>query len=105
MQGAADTVMKRLAEHLLGPVEMVVFAAGFMLFMFGLVKYLWVLGDGGEQNEGKQHMLWGIIGMFLMISTWAVISLIDNTFGFGATTGGGAATDVSRLPSNSGRAR
>ena len=98
MPEAADALVQRIGKVLLGPVEMVIFAAGFLLFMWGLVKFMWNVGEGGSQSDGKQHMLWGIIGMFLMVSIWSMIALIDSTFGFGATTpGGGASTDVSRM--------
>lgn len=91
-----DSVLKRLQDHIIGPIEMVVFSAGFLLFLWGLVKFLWNVGEGGDQTEGKQHMLWGLIGMFIMVSIWGIITLIDNTFNLGATSGG-AATDVSRM--------
>ena len=96
MPQAADAVLQRLNTFVVAPIMMVVFAAGFLLFMWGLVKFMWNVGEGGDQSEGKQHMLWGLIGMFLMVSIWSIIALIDNTFNLGAMTPGGAATDVGR---------
>ena len=96
MPQAADALLQRLNQFVIAPIEMVIFAAGFLLFMWGLVKFMWNVGEGGDQTEGKQHMLWGLIGMFLMVSIWSVIALIDNTFSLGAMSPGGAATDVGR---------
>ena len=45
------------------------------------MEFLWNLNEGGENKEGKQHMLWGIVGMLIMISVWGILDILDNTFG------------------------
>lgn len=91
--GALD----KIQTLILAPVEKVIFAAGFLLFVYGLVEFLWNIDEGGSQSEGKQHMLWGIVGILVMVSTMSIIAIIENTFGIGSS--GGASTDVSRAPS------
>ena len=54
---------------------------------------MWSLDEGGENQAGKNHMIWGIAGMLVMVSVWGIIGLIENTFGIGRVGG----TDVSRL--------
>jgi hypothetical protein len=89
-------ILGRLSSEVLQPVALVIFAAGFLLFLWGLVKFLFNLEEGGDNTEGKQHMLWGIIGMFIMSSIWSIIALLDGTFGLGAYPNSGAAVDPSR---------
>ena len=91
-------ILGRLQSEVLQPVMTVVFAAGFFLFIWGLVKFLWNVEDGSGQIEGKSHIVWGVVGMFVMVSIWSIIALLDNTFGLGALSGG-AATDPSRADS------
>ena len=88
-------ILKRLQGEVLFPAMTVVFAAGFLLFIWGLVKFLWNVEEGGGKTEGKQHMIWGIIGMLIMVSFWSIISLLDATFNLGVYNGG-AAVDPSR---------
>src|SRR5262249_21248133 len=88
-------ILGRIETEILGPAEAVIFAAGFLLFLWGLVEALRNLEEGGPTSEGKQHMIWGVVGMTIMVSIWGIVALIDNTFGLGALTGG-AATDPSR---------
>ena len=38
-------------------------------------------------------MLWGIVGMLIMVSVYGILSLLDNTFGLG--TFNGTSTDKS----------
>lgn len=80
MSGISD-VMSRFWNYLIYPAILVVFAAGFFLFVYGLVEFLWKLNEGGDNKEGKQHMIWGIVGMFIMVSVYGILSLVTNTFG------------------------
>lgn len=96
MPSAAGQILERIKTELWTPVATVIFAAGFMLFIWGLVRFLWNVEEGGGREEGKQHMIWGIIGMFIMVSIWSIIALLDNTFGLGAVNQNGAAVDPSR---------
>ena len=89
----SDAIVK-LQQYVLVPAERIIFAAGFFLFVYGLVEFLWNIDEVSAQQEGKQHMLWGIIGVFIMVSVLGIISIIQNTFGIG--TASTASTDVSR---------
>ena len=92
MPQAAGELLQRFMQYVWSPVAKVIFAAGFFLFLWGLVKFLWDIEEGSGQNEGKQHMFWGVIGMFIMVSIWGIISLILNTFGINNSS----MTDVGR---------
>jgi len=37
-------------------------------------------GDNSGRNEGKQHLLWGLIGMVIMVSVFAIIRVALYTF-------------------------
>lgn len=80
-QGAvvAGNLIDRIVTYIIDPIILLIFAAGFFLFVWGLVQFIWKL-DEGAQNDGKQHMLWGIIGMMIMVSVYGIITLIDETF-------------------------
>lgn len=83
MNGAQ--ILENFVTFLINPAILVIFAAGFLLFIWGLVQFLLALNKSGtEYDEGKQHMLWGIVGMFIMASVYGIIALIDNTFDLNA---------------------
>ncbi len=81
---AASNIMQRLNTYIIDPAILIVFALGFLLFVYGLVEFLWALNDDGRgqrHEAGKQHMLWGIVGMLIMVSVYGILELLDNTFG------------------------
>lgn len=56
------------------------FVVGFLVFAWGIVEFMSGLssGEGGERvNNGKQHMLWGIVGMFIMVAAFAILKMVQ----------------------------
>jgi hypothetical protein len=40
-----------------------------------------MFSEGGEKKEeGKQYMLWGIVGIFVMVSVWGLVNIVKQTF-------------------------
>lgn len=88
---AASSLVNKFVDVIIDPAILVIFAAGFFMFLWGLVQFLWNLNEGAT-NNGKQHMLWGMVGMLIMVSVYGIITLIDTTFSLNISN-----PDVSRL--------
>ena len=80
-------ILNNFVTYLINPAILVIFTAGFFLFVWGLVQFIMNLEKGSENQEGKQHMLWGVVGMFVMASVYGLIALLDATFDLGAFSG------------------
>ena len=54
------------------------FALCLLYFFWGVFKYV-KTGAGSEDaaKEGKQVMVWGIVGLFVAFSVWGIISFIQ----------------------------
>lgn len=85
-------LITRFKLYIISPTILIIFSAGFFLFVWGLVEFLRNLNAGGDNKEGKQHMVWGLVGMLVMVSVYGIISLIDNTFSLNILN-----PDVSRI--------
>jgi uncharacterized membrane protein (GlpM family) len=55
-------------------------------FIWGIVQYITSAGDQEKLKKGKQHMIWGIIGMAVMAAAWSIVRIIMDYFG---ASGGG----------------
>lgn len=53
-----------------------------LLFFWGLAKFVYSAGDEAALKKGKTLMFWGIIGIFVIVSVWGILSLLTSSFGW-----------------------
>ena len=63
---------------LLKPVVPLLIGLAVVVFIYGVLTT--VLSEGDKKEEGKQYMLWGIIGIFVMVSVWGLVAIVSGTF-------------------------
>lgn len=79
---ALCTIVGKVTSAVINPALALVFAAGLLVFVYGLVEFIWGLSqETGARESGKQHMLWGLVGMFVMAAAIAIIKLIGGMVG------------------------
>ena len=82
---ASDNVgrfMSRVTQHIINPLIALLFALALLIFLWGMFSFLTQRDkDSDAANDGKRHMLWGIIGMFIMFAVFGIMNLIVDTLG------------------------
>ena len=59
-----------------------ILAFAFAAFIWGVVNYFFLHGaDESKREEGKQFVLWGIIGMAVLFSVWGFVNIMLSTLG------------------------
>ncbi|MBI2617936.1 hypothetical protein HYW58_00565 [Candidatus Kaiserbacteria bacterium] len=76
-----NELMYRIETFIINPLLLLFFAFGLLFFLWGMVQFIWKADSEDGRKTGVQHMLWGIIGMFIMVAAYGIINLIVNTFG------------------------
>jgi hypothetical protein len=72
----------KLGTFVINPILFLIFGAGLVVFVWGLVQYLYAVNVSGEHaDDGKRHMFWGMVGMFIMAAAVAIIRILANTIG------------------------
>jgi uncharacterized membrane protein YidH (DUF202 family) len=80
---ATQGLVNKFTDVIVNPILALIFTAGLLLFIFGIVEFMWGLSTAAEGKEkGKQHMLWGLIGMFIMVGAWGILRLLVHTVGY-----------------------
>lgn len=76
------SIINTINSAIVNPLLSLLFAVGLLLFLYGLIEFLWNLSKGShEADSGKQHMLWGLAGMFVMSSAFAILRLLAEIVG------------------------
>jgi len=63
----------------------VIVTLGVVYFVWGVVQF--VIADSDEAKKiGKDRIIYGVIGLAVIVSLWGLVAILMNTFGLGATT-------------------
>ncbi|MFZ2831730.1 MAG: hypothetical protein WAZ40_01115 [Minisyncoccia bacterium] len=70
--------MKKINESILQPIVMLLMALAVAYFLFGVMKFVKDQDSEDAQGEGKRHMLWGVVGLFIMVSVYGILNFINS---------------------------
>lgn len=79
----AGKFVSDLNEFILFPLIALLSGVAFLVFMYGCVVYIFNGENEQARSEGKKHILYGIIGLVIMISAYGLLTIATNTFGLG----------------------
>jgi uncharacterized membrane protein len=71
---------------ILNPILKFLFLAALIYFMWGVFSYVKNGDSDSDRETGRKHMIWGIFGMFIMISAYGIIAVILGTIGADGAT-------------------
>lgn len=100
--------VSKFNEFILFPTIALLSVVAFLVFLWGCAEYFFNANSDQGRQQGVKHITFGIIGLVIMVSAFAIISIAVNTFGLGEQldcakdpTADGC-EDVFSLPSRSG---
>jgi uncharacterized membrane protein len=85
----------RYAKDLLATALPFIIALAVVWFVWNIFRYV-VAGGDDAKEAAKTHILWGIIGLFVMVSVWGIVNVVASTLGINS---GGNAAQTPQLPS------
>ncbi len=81
------------SQGITGVVNCVIafFNAGIYIMMslavvFTIYGAFQMVASEEKRESGRQRIIYGIIGLFVMISVWGFVNILKNTFGLGSAT-------------------
>ncbi len=72
--GLAD----KIKTQLINPLIQGLFAIAFLIFLFGVVEFVWKADSPEGRETGKRHIIWGLVGFVIMVGVWGIISIIQS---------------------------
>lgn len=87
MTAAVSPIIFKINEVILNPAITALFAFALVFFLWGVFQYVWLEDSDHAREQGRKHMFWGIIGMFIMFSVFALMRLIAGTLGVNLPSG------------------
>ncbi len=78
---AAQSLVSRVEDAILFPLLSFMLTVAFLYFLWGAYEFVANAESDSGRDTGKQHMLYGIIGMVVMVSALALLRIVAGTFG------------------------
>ena len=77
MSNEAAKLISNIKAYILNPIIGFMFAVAVVMFIYGIVEWIWD-GDNEEKVEvGKKHMIWGIVGIFVMLGVYGILNILS----------------------------
>lgn len=73
-----DLIMNIIIGNIITPLATLIVASAVVVFLYGVLKF--IRSEGKEKEAGKQFMVWGIVGIFVMVSVWGLVNILQGTF-------------------------
>jgi len=51
-----------------------------LFFLWGIFKLVFSAKDSDARAEARGYIIWGIIGLAVMVSVWGLVNLLTSTF-------------------------
>ena len=75
-----ESLVGRIIDLIINPLIMLFMVLGTAFFLWGIIEFLMNPDNEEKRKSGKKHMMWGIIGLFLMVSVWGIIRVLCDFF-------------------------
>jgi hypothetical protein len=74
-------IVQTFFTSVVDPAIRLLFALAIVYFVYGVYGYVRDSSDSAARIDGANHILYSTIGLFIMISVWGIINLLQNTIG------------------------
>jgi hypothetical protein len=85
--GTLVTIADAFNTSIVNSLSTLAIAVAMATFFYGGFRYIWGIRNGEEKalKDGNKFLLWGGIALFVMVSVYGIISVLQGTVGFSST--------------------
>jgi len=74
----ADTLIKKINIQIVNPLVGLMIAIALVVFLYGVFEYVAGASNEEKRETGKKHIIWGLIGLFIMFSVFGLMNLLNS---------------------------
>lgn len=71
--------------QLFNAVVPVLIALGVVFFVYGVITFV-ISDDEEAKTKGRNRIIWGIVGLAVIVGMWGLVNFLRNTFGLNNNT-------------------
>tara|TARA_B100000745_G_C20101681_1_gene376866 strand:+ start:487 stop:777 length:291 start_codon:yes stop_codon:yes gene_type:complete len=70
-----------ISDAILYPLIVLMLVVAVIIFLYGGLEYVLGAGNDAAREKGQKHLLWGIIGLVIMVSAYGILRIAGNIVG------------------------
>lgn len=75
---SALPLIEKLKTEIITPLMSLMMAISFVVFIYGVYEFQ-STGESKKIEEGKKHIMWGLIGLFIIVSFAGIMTFVSDT--------------------------
>ncbi len=85
--GQITTIQSLICKlnEILGAILPLLIALGVVYFVWGVISFV-IASDEEAKTTGRDRMIWGIVGLVVIVGLWGLVRIVTNTFGINNVT-------------------
>lgn len=76
-----EEVLQKIMTEVFSPLYEFAVGIAFIYFMYGAFRFIVDMNNPEKKNFGRSHLLWGLVGLFIILSVGGILKLFDSIFG------------------------
>ena len=78
---AAESLLTKINAVIFFPLLTLMVSVALLVFLWGAFEYVKNSDSDEGRAKGARHMLYGVIGLLVMLSAYAILRIAAGTFG------------------------
>ncbi len=75
-----DSFLGKVSTEIINPLIILLFGLAIAFFLYGVLEFILNQENEEAKTNGKSHMIWGIVGLTIMMGVWVIMGMIIKTF-------------------------
>ena len=77
---SVDSFVSNVNRLIINPIILLLFGLAVVYFLYGIFEFISNQENEEKKTTGKNHMIWGIIGIVIMMGVFTILNIIMRTF-------------------------
>ena len=74
-------LLQKIIVQIINPVIVILVTLALVVFIWGIVQMIYSANNEEIRTQGKRHLLWGLVGLFIMLTVKGLLAIIQNFWG------------------------
>ncbi len=73
-----DQILNKVTDLIINPLIGLMIGIGLIVFIWGVIEFIAGADNDQKRQQGKRHIVWGIVGLAVMVGVFGIIRIIIN---------------------------